>query len=55
MSTDASEDIDQDPAATSKSLIKSFDTVGLSEHLNKTPMHHQPRQQYNYGGQLLPI
>lgn len=33
--TDVGEDVDPEPAATSKSLIKSFDTVGQSEHLNK--------------------
>lgn len=37
--TDASGDADSEPGATVKSLIKSFDTVGQSEH-------RAPRQQH---------
>lgn len=49
VSTDASEDVDPEPAATSKSLIKSFDTVGQSEHLNKTPYTISPDNSVTMG------
>lgn len=42
LSTDASEDVDPEPAATVKSLIKSFDTVGQSEHSPKHPYSISP-------------
>lgn len=56
--TDASGDADPGPAATVKSLIESFDTVGQSEcwaPQQHTRVHGQPRQQRNRRGQLLPV
>nr|XP_020456265.1 cytospin-B isoform X3 [Monopterus albus] len=41
--TDASGDVDSDPGATVKSLIKSFDTVGQNGSGHTVPVHSSPR------------
>lgn len=43
--TDANGDADSEPGATVKSLIKSFDTVGQSEH--QAPQQHTHTQTVN--------
>lgn len=60
--TDAGGDAGPEPAATVKSLIESFDTVGQSEFWAPQPhpqtppnTPHQPRQQRGCWGQLLPV
>lgn len=50
--TDVSQDAEPEPGATVKSLVKSFDTVGQSEHLNRTQTLAQtvkPTQQRTAG------